>query len=124
MHSSGLASSSSCGGPGGAAPGEAGGHAIEQLLVIDIDELKAASTALRWSTGAKATSSRHGHVAREILVPSRQAWTSSPYCGNQVHSSLVPSVVPRAVRQAELVIGDMVHLLEHAYPLERPHDAQ
>ena len=83
--------------------------------------------------GAKVTSSRHGHVAREILVPSRQAWTSAeavsskhpqPLLGNQVHSSLVPSVVPRAVRQAELLIGDMVHWLEHAYPLERPHDAQ
>ena len=102
---------------------------VETLPVIDVDALHERLNRYVVIDARDPFEYRHGHITGATTLPSIQAWQNAEdvprhrplavYCGDQVRSSLVASVLRRHGHDTTLVMGGMVDWLERGYPVEK-----
>lgn len=105
------------------------GLPVETMPVIDVDALHARLNHYVVIDAREPFEYWHGHITRAMSFPSMQAWQKAGnqfprgplavYCGDQVRSSLVASILRRRGHDAILVMGGMVAWLERGYPVEK-----
>jgi hydroxyacylglutathione hydrolase len=113
---------------GGLAAWRAAGLPVSSISVIGVDDLHARAQALVPIDARDGFEYRHGHVPGAVLLPWTEAWTRvdeapagdlAVICGDEVRSALVASILSRAGRTVQLVVGGMVDWNERGFPIEK-----
>ena len=109
---------------GGLASWRAAGLPVDSIAVIGVDDLHARSQSLVPIDARDGFEYRHGHVPGAVLLPWTEAWARvdeapagelAVICGDEVRSALVASILRRAGRKVQLVVGGMVDWNERGY---------
>jgi hydroxyacylglutathione hydrolase len=113
---------------GGLAAWRAAGLPVESITVIGVDDLHARRQTLVPIDARDGFEYRHGHVPGAVLLPWTEAWARvgqapagelAVICGDEVRSALVASILQRAGRSVQLVVGGMVDWNERGYAVEK-----
>jgi len=113
---------------GGLAGWRAAGLPTEAIPVIKVEDLKEAGSALLPLDARDRFEFKHGHVPGASWLSWTDAWARAAdapegplavYCGDEVRSSLVASILRRLGRDVRLVVGGMVDWNERKYPVEK-----
>jgi len=105
------------------------GYETSTLPTLDVDELQARLDEITVVDSRDPFEFKYGHVPGAVILPWTDAWLDAPamdaapplavICGDEVRSALVASMLLRAGKQADLVIGGMVDWLDRGYPVEK-----
>ncbi len=113
---------------GGLAAWRAAGLPVSSIPVNGVDDLHARAQALVPIDARDGFEYRHGHVPGAVLLPWTEAWARvdeapagelAVICGDEVRSALVASILSRAGRNVQLVVGGMVDWNERGFPIEK-----
>jgi hydroxyacylglutathione hydrolase len=109
---------------GGLAAWRAAGLPVDSITVIGVDDLHARAQTLVPIDARDGFEYRHGHVPGAVPLPWTEAWARvdeapagelAVICGDEVRSALVASILRRAGRSVQLVVGGMVDWNERGY---------
>jgi hydroxyacylglutathione hydrolase len=116
---------------GGLAAWRAAGLPLDSITVIGVDELHALAQTVVPIDARDGFEYRYGHVPGAVLLPWTEAWARvgeapagelAVICGDEVRSALVASILRRAGRSVQLVVGGMVDWNERGYAVEKGPD--
>jgi hydroxyacylglutathione hydrolase len=114
---------------GGLAAWRGAGFPVEELILLNVDDLRDNAADYRILDVRERFEYRHGHIPGAELLASGSAWQDAEHvpgdrpiaviCGDQTRSAAVASMLLRAGRDARLVMGGMVDWIERGYPVEQ-----
>ena len=114
---------------GGLEGWKAAGLPTAVLPTLDVDELHSRLDDVTVVDARDPFEYKYGHVPGSVILPWTEAWLDAPafegepplavICGDEIRSALVASMLRRAGKDADLVVGGMVDWLEREYPVEK-----
>lgn len=114
---------------GGLDAWKAAGFETATLPTLDVDELHARLDEISVVDSRDPFEFKYGHVPGATILPWTDAWLDAPamdvspplavICGDEIRSALVASMLLRAGKKADLVVGGMVDWLDRGYPVEK-----
>jgi len=114
---------------GGLAGWKEAGLPTSTLPTMDVDELNGRLGELTVVDARDPFEFKYGHVPGSFILPWTEAWQGAReldappplavICSDEIRSALVASILRRAGKDADLVVGGMVDWLDREYPLEK-----